>query len=106
MKMRLCRNGQRCTGAWDALQTVSAPAVRKTRKLLNNLRRCVKMRYIQKPVFKFEELSDSAKEHATSLLMDEHFWGSDSRASLRAFCKHFSVTLTGWNYSPFGYAEV
>jgi len=64
------------------------------------------MRYIQTPVFKFEELSEDAQQAATTYLMEEHFWGGDALDSLRAFCKHFGVTLTGWNYGPFDCAEV
>jgi len=64
------------------------------------------MRYIQTPVFKFEELSDKAKARATNRLMDEHFWGADSLASLEAFAGQFNIKVTSWSYAPFGSAEI
>lgn len=64
------------------------------------------MRYVQKPIYKFEELSEKAKARATSYLNDEHFWGADSIASLEAFSKYFNVKITSWNYAPFGHAEI
>lgn len=64
------------------------------------------MQYIQTPVYKFEELSDKAKERATNKLMGEHFWGRDSIASLDAFAGQFGVKVTSWSYAPFGDADI
>lgn len=64
------------------------------------------MRYIQTPVFTFSELSETAKERATSNLNDEHFWKDDGIASLEAFAGHFKVKITEWEYGPFSRAEI
>jgi len=66
------------------------------------------MRTIEKTLFTFEELSDSAKETAREnwrANMD-FAWSDESIDSIKAFCEYFNVTLTDWRvgaYEPFDY---
>ena len=61
---------------------------------------------IEKTLYKFEELSDTAKDAAKWYLNDEHFWGGDAIASLKAFAGQFGAKVTAYNYSPFGSADI
>lgn len=59
--------------------------------------------------YKFEELSESAKEKAREWGRNLDFifgWSEESKQSIVAFCDHFGVTLTDWSvgpWSPFYY---
>lgn len=49
-------------------------------------------------VYKFDELSDQAKEHAIDKYnQGEYFWGDDAMASLKAFLNHFNCNLKDWS---------
>jgi len=56
----------------------------------------------QTDVYKWDELSDTAKERAAQFINDEHFWCRESIDSLEAFAAHFGVKVTSWSYSPWG----
>ena len=61
------------------------------------------MRTIEKTVYQFSELSDSAKEKArdwAKSLGDLYGWSADSRDSIEAFCDHFGVKLKDWRVGP------
>lgn len=54
-------------------------------------------------VFKFVELSESAKERARQWWRDgmEFAWSDESLDSIRAFCAQFGIKLRGWNIGPY-----
>ena len=59
-------------------------------------------------VFKFDELSESAKENARDRWRDgmEFAWRDEAKDSIRAFLGQFGIKLTEWNvgpYQPFSY---
>ena len=60
------------------------------------------MRVIQKTIFKYEELSDGAKEKARDWYKDmEPFsWNDEWRESMLAYCGNFGVK-PDWNVGPF-----
>ncbi len=69
------------------------------------------MRVIEKTIFTFDELSDSAKEKAREwgreIVGSDMNWSDESKSSIKAFCDHFGVTLTDWSigaYSPIQYS--
>jgi hypothetical protein len=58
-------------------------------------------------IYKFDELSERAKERARErgrqLVGDHEAWSTESLESVKAFCKAFGVKLTEWSvgaYSP------
>lgn len=57
------------------------------------------MRTIEKTIYQFEELSESAKENARSWYRNgmEWFWCEESIASIKAFCDAFNVTLRDYS---------
>jgi hypothetical protein len=60
-------------------------------------------------IYKFDELSDAAKEKARDWWRDgfEYSWNDESLESIKAFCKHFSVRLTQYEigaYCPYSYS--
>ena len=67
------------------------------------------MRTIQKNVYFFDELSESAKEKARDWWRGcdfEYSWSTESRASIRAFCDLFDVDLVDYTicaYCPVDY---
>ena len=52
-------------------------------------------------VFKFDELSDTAKENAISRYAQTDSWSDDYQAVLRDFCDRFNVEVRRWDVSPF-----
>lgn len=54
-------------------------------------------------VYRFEELSDDAKEIARDWWRNgmEFSWGDESLDSIRAFCAQFGIRLRNWNIGPF-----
>ncbi|MDP2262667.1 MAG: hypothetical protein Q8K24_05860 [Hydrogenophaga sp.] len=56
-------------------------------------------------VFKFDELSESAKDNARQWWRQASAgdmpWADESRQSIEAFCDHFGVTLKSWNVNPY-----
>lgn len=65
------------------------------------------MRVIEKEVFKYEELSDSAKNEARSWYSNqgvEYYWWDDGKSSLNAFCKHFGVNIVNYEVGAFSYS--
>lgn len=54
-------------------------------------------------VFKFDELSDSAKEKARDWYRSnaDFHWSDESKESIIAFCDHFGIRLKSWNVSPY-----
>lgn len=57
-------------------------------------------------LYKFDELSDDAKETAREWYINagiEYFWWDDAFASVKAFCDHFGVSIKDYSvgaYSP------
>lgn len=51
-------------------------------------------------IYKYEELSDSAKEKAREWFLSgsEYPWVDETRESLEKFCKTFDITLKDWSY--------
>ena len=69
------------------------------------------MRVIEKTVFTFDELSDTAKEKAREwgreVVGQDMTWSDESKSSIDAFCEEFGVTLNDWSigaYSPFHFS--
>jgi len=57
---------------------------------------------IEKTLFTFDELSESAKERAREnwrANMD-FAWSDESLESIKAFCDYFNVTLRHWSIRP------
>jgi len=54
-------------------------------------------------VFKFNELSESAKENAREWWRNgiEFSWSDESKDSIRAFCAQFGIKLLDWSIGPF-----
>lgn len=65
------------------------------------------MRTITTTVYKFNELSDTAKEKARQWWREHiDFDGTDELRSIQAFCEYFGVRLVNWSvgaYSPIEY---
>ena len=59
-------------------------------------------RIIEKTVYKFDELSDSAKKRARDWYRstDDGCWNEEYKASINAFVDHFGATLVDWNIGP------
>ena len=57
------------------------------------------MRVIEKEVFKYEELSDSAKNEAKEWWRNnaDYPYHDDNVKSIKAFCSHFGVNLQDWS---------
>lgn len=55
------------------------------------------MRTIEVKVYKFDELSDNAKENAKRQLLSEYFWADAALESLKAFAREIGIEIT--NYS-------
>jgi hypothetical protein len=65
------------------------------------------MRVIEKEVFTYEELSDSAKHEARAWWTDqgvEYFWWKDGFDSIKAFCDHFGVKIVNYEVGAFSYS--
>ena len=64
-------------------------------------------RTIKKTVYKFDELSDSAKERAREWYRstDDGCWNEDYKASINAFVDHFGAALVDWNIGPWSPLE-
>jgi hypothetical protein len=54
-------------------------------------------------VYKFEELSESAKERARDWWRNgmEFAWNDESRESIHAFCAQFGIRLKDWRVGPY-----
>lgn len=54
-------------------------------------------------IFKFDELSDSAKEKAREWYRSnvDFNWSDENKESIDAFCGHFGIRLTTWNVAPY-----
>jgi hypothetical protein len=63
----------------------------------------LKMRTETIEVFKFEELSDSAKETARNWYRQDldFAWSDENLDSIKAFCDHFGIHLKNWEVSPY-----
>ncbi len=60
-----------------------------------------------KTVYKFDELSDRAKEKARDWMRESNYelgypWADETRQSLEAFAKLFPITLKDWSYGGRG----
>jgi hypothetical protein len=65
------------------------------------------MRVIEKEVFTYEELSDSAKNEARAWWTDqgvEYCWWKDGFDSIKAFCDHFGVNIVNYEVGAFSYS--
>lgn len=63
------------------------------------------MRTIEVELFKFDELSDEAKEKAIENYRNnppEYGWHDENRATIEAFEKAFPVSITNWSYGGRG----
>lgn len=57
-------------------------------------------------LYKFEELSERAKENARDKWRnnsDVLAWGEESRESIEAFCNQFGIKLLYWSVGPYTY---
>ena len=63
---------------------------------------------ITRELYKFEELSEAAKERARDWYREvhEYGWAEENRESLDAFCKDFPVKATHWRYDAWNYEIV
>lgn len=54
-------------------------------------------------VYKFNELSDTAKENAREWYKQgtNYLWFDESMGSIRAFCDHFNVIIEDWSIGAF-----
>ena len=55
-------------------------------------------------LYRFDELSDDAKERAREWYREspiEYGWNGESIDSIKAFCDHFGVTLTDWSIGSY-----
>lgn len=63
------------------------------------------MKQVTLNLYKFDELSDSAKDVAREWwrngLGNDYFWWNDSEASIKAFCDHFGVTIKDYSIGAF-----
>ena len=67
------------------------------------------MRTISFNAYKFDELSDEAKENARdwwSGIGEEYFWWNEAVQSLEAFCDHFNVTIKDYSVDTWGHSYV
>jgi hypothetical protein len=64
------------------------------------------MREVTEKVYKFAELTEEAKEKAREWFrsIDEYPWGSDQRASLKAFEREFPIKVRDWSVGAWGYS--
>lgn len=63
------------------------------------------MRTIEKEVFAYAELNDSAKENAREWFRrGGYVWIDEGIDSVKAFCRHYGVTLTDYSLSPYSYS--
>lgn len=70
------------------------------------------MRTATLSIYKFSELSDTAKEAAIEHARENNWfgnaWDDESRQSIQTFCEHFNITLKDWSvgaYSPIYYTH-
>ena len=63
----------------------------------------VNMRQETIDIFKFDELSDSAKEEARDWYRShsEFHWADEAQNSINTFCDHFGIRLTQWDVQPY-----
>lgn len=60
------------------------------------------MRIIEKEVFKYSELEDSAKQRAREWFSDFGYsWTDESMDSIKAFCDHYNVQITDYCICPY-----
>lgn len=67
------------------------------------------MKTIELGLYKFDELSESAKQSAISDYRNrgsEYHWIDESLDSIKAFCNHFGVTLGDYEISPYSYSHI
>ena len=60
-------------------------------------------------VYKFDELSDEAKESAINSFrgIDQDLpWIDENRKSMETFCDIFNVKVTDWHYSPYSHSSI
>jgi hypothetical protein len=57
------------------------------------------MRTIQTTIYYFDELNDTAKERAISIVRKgmDYPWFDEAKDSIKAFCKHFGREMVGWS---------
>lgn len=60
------------------------------------------MRTVSVSVYKFEELSESAKAYAIEKEREiyEYPWSDNWKQSIEAFCGHFGIVLKNWGVGP------
>lgn len=64
------------------------------------------MRKIETVVYKFDELSESAKENARGWYRKDMplAWMDENMGSIEAFCNHFGITLEDWRIDGWDYS--
>ena len=67
------------------------------------------MKTIELELFRFDELSEAAKELAISDYRNKGYpydWIDEGIDSIKAFCDHFGVTLKDYSISPYSYSYI
>lgn len=64
------------------------------------------MEIVEVCVYKFEELSDSAKEKARAWYREgnDYFWWDDALGSIKAFCNEFGVKIKNYEVGMWGHS--
>lgn len=66
------------------------------------------MRVIEKTIFKFDELSESAKENAINWFKNgnSYCWIGEGVDSVKAFCKHYGVDIKDYSIDPYSHSYI
>jgi len=66
------------------------------------------MRTINQSIFTYSELSEGAQEKARGLFKDGHqySWVDEGIDSVKAFCKHYGVTMKDYSLSPYAHSYI
>jgi hypothetical protein len=65
------------------------------------------MRIIEKTVYTYAELSDSAKENAKQWFSSGGYtWIDEGIDSIKAFCGHYGIELKDYSLSPYAYSYI
>ena len=66
------------------------------------------MRVIEKTIFKFDELSDSAKQNAIDWFKNgkSYSWVDEGIDSIKEFCDHYGVALEQYSLDPYSYSFI
>lgn len=65
------------------------------------------MRVIEKEIYTYAELSDKAKANAREWFSSRGYtWIDEGVDSIKAFCKHYNVTLKDYSLSPYCYSYI